>query len=62
MLALIAEYEVVNQDLLNEIENFISQDERARSMLNRQAMMREVVDSSIRQISLTEQPILHLKC
>lgn len=62
MLALIAEYEVVNQDLLNEIENFISQDERARSMLNRQAMMREVVDSSIRQISLTEQPIRHLKC
>jgi chromosome segregation ATPase len=62
VLALIAEYEQVNRELLEEIEIFIEQDEQARSRLDRKEFMREVVESSVRKISLTEEPIRHLKC
>jgi len=36
VLALIAEYEQVNRELLDEIEYFVEQDHQARSMLDRQ--------------------------
>jgi len=36
VLALIAEYEQVNKELLDEIEYFVEQDHQARSMLDRQ--------------------------
>ena len=62
VLALIAEYEQVNRQLLDEIEYFIEQDHQARSMLDRQEVMREIIDSSVRKITLTEQAIRHLKC
>ena len=62
VLALIAEYELVNRELLEEIEIFIEQDEQARSRLDRKEFMREVIESSVRKISLTEEPIRHLKC
>ena len=62
MLALIAEYEQVNRELLDEIEYFVDQDQQARSMLDRQEVMRDIIDSSVRKISLTEEAIKHLKC
>lgn len=43
VLALIAEYELVNRELLEEIEIFIDQDEQARSRLDRKEFMREVI-------------------
>lgn len=57
-----AEYEQVNRELLDEIEYFVEQDQQAISMLDRQAVMRDVIDSSVRKISLTEEGIRHLKC
>lgn len=61
-LALIAEYELVNRELLDEIELFIDQDEQAKSMLSRKEVMRDIVESSLRKIAITEEPIRHLKC
>lgn len=54
VLALIAEYEQVNRELLDEIEYFIEQDHQARSMLDRAEVMREIIEGSVRKISLTE--------
>lgn len=62
VLALISEYEQVNRELLDEIEYFVEQDHQARSMLDRQEMMRDIIDGSMRKLSLTEEPIRHLKC
>ena len=62
VLALIAEYEQVNRELLDEIEYFVEQDHQARSMLDRQEIMRDIIDGSMRKLSLTEEPIRHLKC
>jgi hypothetical protein len=62
VLALIAEYELVNRELLDEIDLFTEQDQQVRSMLDRQTLMRDIVDSSLRKIALTEEPIKHLKC
>ena len=52
----------MNRELLDEIEYFIEQDHQARSMLDRQEVMREVMESSIRKVSMTEESIRHLKC
>ena len=54
MLALIAEYEQVNRELVDEIEYFVEQDQQARSMLDRQEMMRDIVESSLRKITISE--------
>ena len=62
VLALIAEYEQVNRELLDEIEYFVEQDHQARSMLDRQEVMRDIIDGSVRKLTLTEEPIRHLKC
>ena len=62
VLALIAEYELVNRELLDEIDLFVEQDQQARCLLDRQQLMRDIVDSSLRKIALTEEPIKHLKC
>jgi hypothetical protein len=59
---LIAEYELVNKELLDEIEIFIDQDQQARSMLDRKEYMQEIIESSLRKIAITEEPIRHLKC
>lgn len=40
VLALIAEYEQVNRELMDEIEYFMEQDQQARSMLDRGEVMR----------------------
>jgi hypothetical protein len=52
----------VNRELLDEIELFIDQDEQAKSMLSRKEVMRDIVESSLRKIAITEEPIRHLKC
>lgn len=62
VLALIAEYEQVNRELIDEIEYFVEQDQQARSMLDRQEVMRDIVESSIRKITISEESIRHLKC
>ena len=40
VLALIAEYEQVNRELMDEIEYFMEQDQQARSILDRGEVMR----------------------
>jgi len=40
----------------------IDQDEQAKSMLSRKDTMREIIDSSMRRVAVTEEPIRHLKC
>ena len=54
VLALIAEYEQVNRELVDEIEYFVEQDQQARSMLDRQEVMRDIVESSLRKITISE--------
>ena len=53
---------MVNKELLDEIEIFIDQDQQARSMLDRKEYMQEIIESSLRKIAITEEPIRHLKC
>ena len=61
VLALIHEYEQVNRELLDELEMYIDQDEQARAMLNRRDQMRELIESSLRKIAVSGDPIKHLK-
>lgn len=62
MLALIAEYEQVNRELVDEIDYFGEQDQQARSMLERGEVMKDIVEGALRKIALTEEAIRHLKC
>ena len=62
VLALIAEYEQVNRELVDEIDYFGEQDQQARSMLERGEVMKDIVEGALRKIALTEEAIRHLKC
>lgn len=62
LLALIAEYEQVNKELVDEITIYIDQDEQARQILNRRDVMTELIEGTRRKIALTAEPIKHLKC
>lgn len=62
LLALIAEYEQVNKELVDEITIYIDQDEQARQILNRREVMTELIEGTRRKIALTAEPIKHLKC
>ena len=61
VLALIAEYEQVNKELIDELEIYIDQDEQARAILNRREQMREIIESTLRKIQVSSEPIQHLK-
>lgn len=61
ILALIHEYESVNKELLDELEIYIDQDEQARAILNRKDKMREIIESTLRRIAVSSEPIKHLK-
>ena len=60
-LALIHEYEQVNKELLDELEMYIDQDEQAGAILNRKEQMREIIESTLRKIAVSSEPIKHLK-
>jgi hypothetical protein len=62
LLALIAEYEQVNKELVDEVTIYIDQDEQAREILNRRESMTEIIEGTRRKIALTAEPIKHLKC
>jgi hypothetical protein len=61
ILALIHDYENVNKELLDELEIYIDQDEQARAILNRKDKMREIIESTLRRIAVSSEPIKHLK-
>ena len=61
LLALISEYELVNKELIDELEIYIDQDEQARSILSRRDAMREIIESTLRKIAVSGEPIKHLK-
>lgn len=58
---MIHEYEAVNKELLDELEIYIDQDARAREILDRKDKMREIIESTLRRIAVTSEPIKHLK-
>ncbi len=53
LLALIAEYEQVNKELVDEVAIYIDQDEQAREILNRRESMSEIIEGTRRKIALT---------
>lgn len=62
LLALIAEYEQVNKELVDEVAIYIDQDEQAREILNRRDVMKEIIEGTRRKVELTAEKIKHLKC
>ncbi len=61
VLALIHEFQQVNKELLDEIEIYIDKDQQARSILNRKDKMRQIIQSTLRKIAVSSEPIKHLK-
>lgn len=62
VLAMIADYEQANRELVDELEYFSEQDQQVRSMLDRQEVMRDTVEGAVRKIALSDEAIRHLKC
>ena len=50
----ILEYEKINKDLQQEVENYIACDEEARAMLNRKEAMRNLLDQVTSKLQKTE--------
>jgi hypothetical protein len=50
----ILEYEKINKDLQQEVENYIACDEEARAMLNRKETMRSLLDQVTSKLQKTE--------
>lgn len=61
ILALIHEYEQLNKELVDELEIYMDQDEQARAILNRKERMRTIIETSLRKIAVSSEPIKHLK-
>lgn len=49
----ILEYEKINKDLQQEVENYIACDEEARAMLNRKEAMRNLLDQVTSKLQRT---------
>jgi len=57
----ILEYEKINKDLQQEVENYIACDEEARAMLNRKDSMRGLLEQVTSKLQKTEEQIAHLR-
>jgi chromosome segregation ATPase len=57
----ILEYEKINKDLQQEVENYIACDEEARAMLNRKDSMRGLLEQVTAKLQKTEEQIAHLR-
>lgn len=57
----ILEYERINKELQNEVENYISCDEEARAMLNRRDSMKTLLEQVSSRLAKTEEQIAHLR-
>jgi hypothetical protein len=57
----ILEYERINKSLQKEVENFISCDEEARSILNRKEAMIGLLEEVTSKLAKSEEQISHLR-